>query len=40
MIDSADIVIAYIDHAWGGAYKTYSYAKRKKKRIINLGKIE
>lgn len=40
MIDSADIVIAYIDHAWGGAYKTYSYAKRKKKRIINLGKVE
>ncbi len=39
MIDKADLVIAYINHEWGGAYKTYSYAKRKGKRIINLGKI-
>ncbi len=36
MIDCADLVIAYIDHTWGGAYKTYRYALRKGKTIINL----
>lgn len=36
MIDCADIVIAYIDHDWGGAYKTYQYAKKKNKTVINL----
>lgn len=39
MIDSADIVIAYIDHDWGGAYKTYKYAKSKGKVIINLAEM-
>ena len=36
MINQADLVIAYVDHTFGGAYKTLQYAKRKKKRIINL----
>ncbi len=36
MIDCADLVIAYIDHTWGGAYNTYLYALRKGKMIINL----
>jgi len=36
MIDQADLVIAYIDHTYGGAYKSFCYAKRKKKRVINL----
>ena len=36
MIDRADIVIAYIAHDWGGAFKTYQYAKSKGKIIINL----
>lgn len=36
MVEKADIVIAFIDHEWGGAYKTYAYAKRKGKKIINL----
>lgn len=36
MVDQADVVIAYVDHGWGGAAKTIEYAKRKKKRIINI----
>ena len=38
MVEKADIVVAFIDHEWGGAYKTYVYAKRKGKRVINLAK--
>ena len=38
MMEKADCVIAYIEHHWGGAYKTYSYAKKKGKFILNLGK--
>jgi len=40
MVDAADLVIAYIDHGFGGAYKSFCYAKRRGKRIINLGKFE
>ena len=36
MIDKADLVIAFVTHTFGGAYKTLAYAKRKKKKIINL----
>ena len=36
MVDKADFVIAYIDHNFGGAYKTYDYAKRKGKEILNI----
>lgn len=36
MVENADFIICYIDHTWGGAYKTYSYAKRKKKEIFNV----
>ncbi len=36
MVDKADYVICGITHAWGGAYKTYQYAKRKKKVIFNI----
>lgn len=34
MVDSADIVIAYITYSWGGAARTLEYAKRKNKNII------
>ena len=34
MVDQADIVIAFIDHDWGGAAQTLTYAQRKKKEII------
>lgn len=36
MVDAADAIIAYIDHDWGGAYTTYSYAKRNSKSVLNL----
>ena len=37
MVDNADVVIAYVDHGWGGAAMTYRYAVAQKKRIINFG---
>ena len=36
MVDQADVIIAYVSHEYGGAYKTLTYAKRKNKTIINL----
>ena len=36
MIEHSDLVIAFVSHTWGGAYKSLTYAKRKGKRIINL----
>ena len=39
MVEKADIVIAYIDHSWGGAYQTYLHAKRKGKVVFNLAEI-
>ena len=36
MVEQADYVICGITHDWGGAYKTYQYAKRKKKNIYNV----
>ena len=36
MVDSADLVIAYVKYSWGGAAKTLEYAKRKKVPIISI----
>ena len=36
MVDSADIVIAYVKYSWGGAAKTLEYAKRKKVPLVNI----
>ena len=36
MVDKADFVVAYVTHNSGGAYSTYSYAKRKGKKIFSL----
>ena len=36
MVDSANLVIAYVKYSWGGAAKTLEYAKRKKVPIINI----
>ncbi len=36
MMTNADLIIAYVDHDYGGAYKSLQVAKRKKKRIINI----
>lgn len=39
MVEQADIIIVYITHTFGGAYKTYQYAMKLKKRIFNLADI-
>ena len=36
MVEQADVVIVYVNRDWGGAYTAYRYARRKKKRIINI----
>lgn len=36
MIANADIVISYVTHSHGGAYKSLQFAKRKKKEIIEI----
>ena len=39
MIQKCDVLVCYIAHTHGGAYKTYEYCIRKKKMIINLAQI-
>lgn len=36
MVDKADFIVVYVDHAWGGAYRTFLYAQKQKKCMINL----
>ncbi|MBE6693938.1 MAG: hypothetical protein E7589_04170 [Ruminococcaceae bacterium] len=36
MINESDLIIAYVQHPFGGAYKALEYAKKKKKLTINL----
>ena len=36
MIEKANYVVAYITRSFGGAYTTYSYAKRNGKPIFNI----
>ena len=36
MVEKADYVVAYISHAWGGAYTAYKHAKRKNKPLFNI----
>ena len=36
MVERADIVVAMIEHCYGGAYNTYKYAERKGKEIFLL----
>lgn len=36
MMEHADLIITFVTHRFGGAYKTLTYAKQKKKKIINL----
>ena len=40
MVDQADMVIAYVDHDWGGAAKSLAMAQKKKLPIINLAEPE
>lgn len=39
MVDRADLIICYIDHKSGGAYKTIRYAEEQQKHIINLADV-
>lgn len=37
MVDKSDFLIAYVNHSWGGAYKTLEYAEKKKHiKVINI----
>ena len=36
MVEKADYVVCAIEHEFGGAYKTYKYAKAKNKQVINI----
>ena len=36
MMTNADVVIAYVEHEYGGAYRSLQTARRKKKKIINI----
>ena len=38
MVNNSNFLICYIKNEWGGAYKTYEYAKRKNIEIFNLYK--
>ena len=40
MITNADLIIAYVNHSYGGAYKTLKIAKRRKKKIVNICDFE
>ena len=39
MIEKADLIIAYVNSEYGGAYKSLCFARRKGKNIINLAKV-
>ena len=36
MMANADLIIAYVNHTYGGAYKSLGIAVRRKKKIINI----
>ena len=36
MIENSDLLIAYVEHSYGGAYKSLQIAKRRNKKIINI----
>ena len=37
IVNQADLVIAYVNHSWGGATKALEYTHKVRKRYINLG---
>lgn len=39
MVDRADLVICYVEHNEGGAYKTMKYALKQNKQVINLAEL-
>lgn len=36
MVRHSDVLICWIEHHWGGAFKTYQYAKNKSIKIYNI----
>lgn len=38
MVDNSGFLICYIDHTWGGAVKTFDYARKRKLKIFNVAK--
>ena len=36
MIDQADLIIAYVNRSYGGAYQSLQMAKRRGKKIVNI----
>ena len=36
MAENADVILAYVKHSHGGAFRALTYAQRKGKKIINL----
>ncbi|MBE6655993.1 MAG: hypothetical protein E7609_03850 [Ruminococcaceae bacterium] len=40
IVEQADVIIAYITHKYGGAYKMYQYAKKKDKEVYNIANVE
>jgi hypothetical protein len=39
MVDTADLVIAYIEHEQGGAYAAVRYAEKNNKKVVYLTKL-
>lgn len=40
MVDKSDYLISYVNHSYGGAYRTLEHARRKKHiKIFNLGDL-
>ena len=38
MVDRSDLVVFYLEYKSGGAYQTYKYAVKQKKKIILINK--
>lgn len=36
MVNKSDVIICSINHKWGGAFKTYDYARKNNKIIYNI----
>ena len=36
MISNADLIIAYVERSYGGAYRSLQIAKHQKKKIVNI----
>ena len=39
IVEHADIIITYVTHRYGGAYKMYEYAKRRGKEPLNISGV-